>query len=187
MKRSQYQPGPPGEADVRPEGGRWTLVFVRELRHPPQQVWSALTDPAQLREWAPFDSDRDLGRTGEATLTMAGGTGSETLRALVRRAEAPTLLEYTWGEDLLRWELEPSASGTRLTLRHTVEDRNWAPKVAAGWHICLDVADHLMAGEPVGRIVADEARQHGWERLNDAYAVRFGIASTGWPEEAERA
>ncbi len=77
-------------------------------------------------------------------------------------------------------------SGTRLTLRHTIDDRTWIPKIAAGWHICLDVVDHLMAGQPIGRIVADDALHHGWERLNDAYAARLGIASTGWPEEAER-
>jgi uncharacterized protein YndB with AHSA1/START domain len=150
---------------------------VRELRHPPERVWRALTDPEELRQWAPFDADRDLGRTGAATLTMAGGEEPETFAASVRRAEPVTLLEYTWGEDLLRWELEPIGSGTRLTLRHTVDDETWMPMVAAGWHICLDVADTLMAGEPIGRIVADDARNYGWERLNDAYAARFGIPS----------
>lgn len=83
-----------------------------------------------------------------------------------------------------RWELEATASGTRLTLRHTVVDKSWIPRVAAGWHICLDVADYLMAGDPIGRIVADEAKQHGWEQLNAAYSAQLGIANTGWPEEA---
>jgi uncharacterized protein YndB with AHSA1/START domain len=142
-------------------------------------VWRALTDPAELRQWAPFDSDRDLGRTGEATLTLAGAESPETSPASVRAAEPFTLLEYTWGDDVLRWELEPQGAGTRLTLRHTTDDGSWMPKVAAGWHICLDVADYLMAGEPIGRIVAEDAMNYGWERLNSAYGARFGIAGIG--------
>jgi uncharacterized protein YndB with AHSA1/START domain len=180
MQRERYQAGRAGEATVKERDGRWTLVFVRELRHPPERVWRALTDPAELREWAPFDPDRDLGATGSATLLMAGGE-PEPLPATIRRAERPKLLEYTWGDDVLRWELEPSRAGTRLTLRQTVADRSWLTRVAAGWHMCLDVAERAMDGAPVGRIVAADAKQHGWERLEREYAERFGLPSTGWP------
>ena len=96
----------------------------------------------------------------------------------VRRAEPPRVLEYTWGEDLLRWELERTASGTRLTLRHTIGDRDWLSKVAAGWHICLDVADRKMAGQPVSRIVGDAALQHGWQALADMYSTRLEAATS---------
>jgi uncharacterized protein YndB with AHSA1/START domain len=173
MSRKAYRPGPAGHVETHREGHRFTLVFVRELRHPPHRVWTALTDPAELREWAPFDPDRDLGKLGTATLTTAGGDGSEKTPASVRRADPPTLLEYTWDNDVLRWELEPTPSGTRLTLRHTVEDKNWLPRVAAGWHICLDVAERMMAGQPLGRIVAEEAKRHGWEELNAAYSEKL--------------
>ena len=30
-----------------------------------------------------------------------------------------------------------------------------------------------MAGQPVGRIVAEEARQYGWAELHDAYSSRL--------------
>jgi uncharacterized protein YndB with AHSA1/START domain len=95
-------------------------------------VWAALTEPAQLRQWAPYTADRDLGSTGEATLTMIDGDSSEELPASVIRAEPPTLLEYTLATDLLRWELAATDTGTRLTLRHTVKEPAWVPKVAAG-------------------------------------------------------
>jgi uncharacterized protein YndB with AHSA1/START domain len=186
MKRNEYQARSPADVEARHENQRWTLIFVRELRHPPEKVWAALTDPAELREWAPFDADRDLGMTGSATLTMAGGDTPEPLPCSVSRAKRPSLLEYTWGNDILRWELESIPSGTRLTLHHTLDDRTWIPKVAAGWHICLDVADYQMAGQPIGRIVANDARKHGWEQLNDVYAARLGIESTGLPSDAER-
>lgn len=168
-----FRPSPVGDAQVHEEDGRWTLVFVRQLAHEPQRVWRALTDPRELGEWSPFDADRDLGHAGPATLTMAGGDGSERSAITVRRADPPSLLEYTWDEDVLRWELEPAASGTRLTLRHTVADKDWLARVAGGWHICLDVAERMLAGEPVGRIVGEEAKSYGWEDLHTAYAARF--------------
>jgi hypothetical protein len=95
------------------------------------------------------------------------------LPASVRRAEPPTLLEYTWGKDLLRWELAVTDAGTRLTLRHTVEDRDWLPKVAAGWHLCLVVAEHLLDGAPIGAIRGEDAKNYGWEGLHDAYAEKL--------------
>ena len=73
----------------------------------------------------------------------------------------------------MRWELAPSATGTRLTLSHTVSGPEWLPKVAAGWHICLDVADRWLQGNPVGRIAAQDAMQFGWGTLNDSYTARF--------------
>lgn len=181
MSREDYQPGAAAGAHAEEEGERCQLVFVRELKSPPDEVWRALTDPAQLGEWAPFDADRDLGRTGPATLTMAGGSGSESFECVVREAEAPRVLEYSWGNDVLRWELAPLGSGTRLTLRQSLEDRGWLARVAAGWHICLDVAARALEGPPIGRIVAGEARGFGWERLEAEYAEQLGVESQGWP------
>jgi chitodextrinase len=67
-KRDKYQPGPAAGAAVHKEGENWTLVLTRELRHPPAKVWQALTEPEQLREWAPFDADKSLGSTGTVKL-----------------------------------------------------------------------------------------------------------------------
>jgi uncharacterized protein YndB with AHSA1/START domain len=167
------------EVEVRRAGERWELVFTRELRHPPEAVWVVLTDPAELEQWAPFDADRNLGAPGTATLTMADAGGKvtdEKLAAVIKNAERPRELEYSWGDDLLRWELEATGSGqrTHLTLSHTVDDREFISKVAAGWHLCLDVAERLLDGKPTGRIVADDAKRHGWEELRVAYEREMG-------------
>jgi len=139
----KFVPGP--LADVRATT-RWTLVFVRELKHPPEAVWAALTQRDRLAAWAPFTASRDLDELGPATLTMIDRDVTEDLAATVLRVEPPTLLEYTWDDDHLRWELEPTEGGTRLTLHHTVPGRDWLSKVAAGWHLCLDVAERLLDG-----------------------------------------
>jgi uncharacterized protein YndB with AHSA1/START domain len=186
MKQSTFLPGPLADVDCLAGEDGWTLVFVRDLAHPPEEVWEVLTDPSQLREWSPYTADRNLGSLGPATLLMIDGDVTEEFAAEVIRADRPTALEYTWGADLVRWTLAPTEGGTRLTLRHTVESDEWVPKVAAGWHICLAVADRLLAGSPVGPIVGDRAKEHGWEELHDAYAKRLGIAGTGWADPEER-
>lgn len=178
-----FDPGPIAEVHYEAAGDRWTLVFVRDLRHPRESVWAALTQPGQLSEWAPFLAGRDLGTVGEAVLTMVDGDTAEDMAATVHRVERPGLLEYTWGTDLLRWELAATDSGTRLTLRHTIDNRDWAPKLAAGWHLCLVVAEHLLDGAPIAPIRGADARNFGWEALNEAYAEKLGIPLSGFPEQ----
>jgi uncharacterized protein YndB with AHSA1/START domain len=174
--REEYTPGPASGAQVRKDGEKWTLVLVRELRHPPEKVWQALTDPAQLREWAPFDADTSLGSAGSRVkLTTVGAPTPHVTETTVARADAPTLLEYNWGGQHIRWQLEPLGAGTRLTLWHNI-DRGFIAMGAAGWHICFDVLERLLAGQPIGRIVGPEVMKFdGWQRLNAEYAQQFGM------------
>jgi uncharacterized protein YndB with AHSA1/START domain len=169
-----YKPGPATGSQVRKAGENWTLIVVRELRQSPATVWQALTDPAQLREWAPFDADRALATVGPVKLSTVGTPTPVVSETRVTRAEPPSLLEYRWGDNDLRWHLEPFGEGTRLTLWHNI-GRRFVAMGAAGWHICLDVLDRLLAGKPIGRIVGAEAMKFDWPRLNAEYAEQFGI------------
>src|SRR2546426_854635 len=180
--REQYAPGAASGAEVRKDGEKWTLVLVRDLPHPPAKVWKALTDPEHLREWAPFDSDRNLGTVGTAKLSTVGAPTPHVSETQVKRADAPKVLEFSWGEQDIRWELEPLAGGgTRLTLWHNI-DRRFISMGAAGWHICFDVLERLLAGQPIGRIVGAEAMKFGgWQRLNAEYAKQFGVETPGRP------
>ena len=174
IDRAQYLPGPASGAQVRKaEGERWTLILVRELRHSPEKVWEALTDPEHLREWAPFDADANLGSAGTVKLTWVGTPTAVETR--VTRADAPKVLEY--GD--MRWELEASGSGTRLTLWHSI-DRRFISWGAAGWHICCDVLDRLLSGTPVGRIVGADAIKFDWQRLVAEYGQQFGVEAPKW-------
>jgi len=179
--REHYAPGEATGAEVRKEGEKWTLVLVRDLSHPPPKVWKALTNPEDLREWAPFDSDRSLAAVGAVTLSTVGAPKPQVSETRVTRAEAPKVLEYNWGGNDIRWELEPlGAGGTRLTLWHNI-DRGFIAMGAAGWHICLDVLDRLLADHPIGRIVGPEAMKFGWPRLNAEYAKQFGVETPAGP------
>ena len=178
--REQYTPGP-ASAEVRKDGEKWTLILVRELRHSPEKVWQALTDPAHLREWAPFEIDGSLDTVGTTVKLTWVGTNTP-FETTVTRADAPKLLEY--GD--IRWELESIDGGTRLTLS-TKLDRRFISMGAAGWHIALDVLDHLLSGTPISRIAGAEAMKFaGWQRLNAEYAKQFGIEVPSWPPNAPK-
>src|SRR5258706_16066046 len=175
--REQYAPGPASGAQVRKDRvqkdeEKWTLILVRELRHSPEKVWQALTDPAHLREWAPFEADGTLGTVGTVKLTWVGTP--TPLETRVTRADAPQVLEY----NDTRWELEALGGGTRLTLWHKI-DRRFISMGAAGWHISFDVLDHLLSGTPIGRMAGAEATKFGWQRLRDEYAQQFAVETPG--------
>lgn len=173
-----YTPGPARGPQVKkdsPQKDKWTLILIRELRHSPEKVWQALTDPAHVREWAPFVVDGSLGKVG-ATVNLTWVGKPTPIETRVTRADAPDLLEY--GD--IRWELEAVGSGTRLTLWHAI-DRRFVSWGAAGWHISFDVLDRLLAGKPIGRIVgADAMKSAGWQRLVAQYAKQFDSEPPKW-------
>ncbi len=179
---AQYSPGPASGAQVRKDGERWTLILVRELRHSPEKVWKALTDPVHLHEWAPFEVDGPLDTVGAKIKLPWVGTGNVS-ETRVTLADAPHVLEY---HDI-RWELEPAGSGTRLTLWHSI-DRRFVAWGAAGWHICFDVLDRLLSGTPYRRIAGPDAMQtEGWQRLVAEYAQQFGSEPPKWsPKPAQK-
>ncbi len=177
--REQYDAGPARGAQVNKQGEEWTLILVRELRHAPEKVWQALTDPVHLREWAPFESDGSLATIGNRVkLTTVAAPTAQVSETTITRADSLRLLQYNWGEREIRWELEPLDDGTRLTLWHNI-DRRFISWGAAGWHICLDVLNHFLGGTPIGRIVGGEATKFGWQRLNVEYAKMFGMETSG--------
>ena len=178
----QYVPGPASAAQVRKDGEKWTLILVRELRHSPEKVWQALTDPVHLLEWAPFVADGKLGTVGSMVNLTWVGTGT-SLETKVTRADAPRLLEY----NDIRWELEACGGGTRLTLWHNI-DRRFISWGAAGWHICFDVLDRLLSGTPIGRIAGRDAmKRRAWQRLTAEYARQFAAETpNSLPQTAQQ-
>ena len=180
--RDQYTPGPASGAQVRKDDGpKWTLILVRELRHSPQKVWQALTDPIHLREWAPFEVDGNLSTVG-ATVKLTWVGTPTPIETRVTRADAFKVLEY----NDIRWEFEAVAGGTRLTLWTSI-DRRFISMGAAGWHISLDVLDRLLSGTPIGRIAGGDAMKFaGWQRLNAEYAKQFGVETPGWTSDAPK-
>jgi uncharacterized protein YndB with AHSA1/START domain len=160
-------------------------VIPREFPNSATEVWSLITKPTELGAWAPYTADRDLSRVGRATVTMLDGENAVQvdLPSVVFTADAPRILEYSWGDDTVTWtveELETDARSprTRLTLRQTLADSAMASAVAAGWHLCLDVAVGVLDGHPKPAIRGMDAMEFGWADLNRRYAAKLGVEPT---------
>jgi uncharacterized protein YndB with AHSA1/START domain len=159
-----------GTVHKRADG--FQLRFERQLRHPVETVWAALTTPAQLTQWfAPGEMELRLG--GRVHLAFTDGEG--VVDGRVTAIAPPALLEFTWtdnGKDLgfVRWELIGDGSGTRLVLTHTVPEaaRDFGLPALAGWHTLLEQLVALLDGQPFPR--------NRWQELHDDYA-QAGVMS----------
>ena len=94
-----------------------------EYPHPPERVWTALTDPRAIAEWLmPNDFEARLGHRFQFRMTNARGWSGIVDREVIR-VEAPRRLAYTWKSDkvdtVVEWTLEPTATGTRVALHHS--------------------------------------------------------------------
>jgi uncharacterized protein YndB with AHSA1/START domain len=163
------------DAILQDAHGRSVLRFERLLRHPPEKVWKALTELDELRAWhpSPFELEPVLG----GVVRYLPPDGDAFGDGEVTEYHPPRVLAYTWGEDQLRWELEPREEGCLLVLTHVFDDRFKAARDAAGWHLCLDALSSSLDGAPSRRKGDDEGVPPGWRELNRAYEEQFGIPS----------
>ena len=99
-----------------------TISFEFDLRHSPEKVWRALTDPVLLAEWLLPVIDLDLEPGAPFTFKTQPYPGWDgTVNCRMLEIEAQRKLRYTWvvGEMLdtvVTFTLTPTASGTRLSL-----------------------------------------------------------------------
>ncbi len=133
------------------ENGRTVLRMERALRHPPEKVWRALTEPSELAGWFPAAVDLDLRLDGKITFTFEGEAQDDENAGVIRAYDPPHLLEYNWGAEIQRWELTATADGCLLKLTSTYDDRPGSASFTAGWTLCLDALDHVLGGSNVPR------------------------------------
>lgn len=158
---------------------RARLEYRRHLDHAPERVWQALSDPGELAAW--FPTTIDGAREAGAALTFRfEHIELDPMHGEMLRFEPPSMLEFTWGGDLLRFELEPDGDGTVMTFSVTFEELGKATRDGAGWHQSLDALERLLAGERSREYDAGH-----WRTLRDNYAERFGPEASvlGPPQE----
>jgi uncharacterized protein YndB with AHSA1/START domain len=126
------------------------VVFERRLAAPRERVWRALTDPDELAGWL-AQAEIDLRVGGAVVLKFHDGDNVE--RGTITELREPEVLAYTWNEgktdSLVRFELQPDGTGTRLTLRHTFEGEADLPSYGGGWHHHLELLVAQTAGAPI--------------------------------------
>jgi uncharacterized protein YndB with AHSA1/START domain len=146
-------------------GAQWRLRFTRELSHPPEKVWRAITDPGRRAAWFPDEVTGDFTVVG-APLTFVHPGGEFDGEVLA--CTPPALLEIRWGSDVIRFEIVPAGDGCTLTLIDTFDEVGKAARDAAGWHECLDNLEHELDGT---RPLAPGER---WKQVHAAYVEALG-------------
>src|SRR3954453_11161504 len=137
-------------ADLETDGGRAQLRYTRTFHHPPEKVWRALTEPDHIREWFPSDIEGERAAGAKLRFVFREGEGP-VIEGEMLAYDPPSLLEMRWGDDVLRFELEPDGpdgSGTRLTFFDTFPEVGKAARDAAGWHACLAALEADLDGQP---------------------------------------
>ncbi len=161
--------------------GEVTLRFTRRLPHPPAKVWRALTEPEHLAAWFPTTVEGDLTpgstlRYNFREMNLPGFEGS------VLACDPPTLLEFNWGDERLRFELKADSQGTVLMFSASFAEIGRAARDAAGWHTCLDLLGYDLAGEQ-----APWPQDDRWRQVHRDYVRVLGpeAATIGPPAEWE--
>jgi len=168
------------EGRLEQVGDRWQLHFTRRLPHPPEKVWRALTEPEHLKEWFPNDIEGER-KEGATLRHVFRNDEAPVMQGEMLRFDPPALLEFSWGDDLLRFELRADDDGktTVLDLVDVLEDIGKGARDGAGWHVCLDALEQHLQGEST-----DTQDGNVWKPVHEAYVKQFPpeASTIGVPE-----
>jgi len=156
-------------ANLKKTDVHYVARFERQLKHPASEIWSFLTENEKLALWFTELRVEDLREGGLIKFDMQDGTFEEmTITAL----QHESVLEFTWAEDSVRFELYPNSEGCLLVLNETIRTLTpHTPRDLAGWHVCLDVIQHLLDGTTL------ESRKAEWNVWYERY--REAISKLG--------
>ena len=95
-----------------------TVTVEREIAHPPEKIWRALTQPHLIAEWLMKNDFVALPGHG---FTLTGDWGSVACEVI--EVEPNRTLSYTWDamglESTVTWTLRPSGTGTHLRMEQS--------------------------------------------------------------------
>jgi uncharacterized protein YndB with AHSA1/START domain len=158
--------------------GRWQVRFTRTLPHPQEKVWRALTEPEHLEAWFPTTIEGER-KAGAKLVFSFTDQPFPPFEGEMVTFDPPSVMEFWWGDDLIRFELQPAGDATELTLIDVIDELGKAARDAAGWHTKLDVLEFHLRGEQ-----APPEVENRWEDYNRDYVEAFPpeAASIGPPE-----
>jgi len=92
-----------------------SVVVERDISHPPQKIWRALTQPHLIAEWLMKNDFQPVVGHG---FKLSADWGSVDCQ--VQTVEPEKALSYTWAayglESVVTWTLTPTSTGTRLRM-----------------------------------------------------------------------
>lgn len=124
-----------------------SVVVERELPHPPEKIWRALTQPQLIEEWLMKNEFKPA--VGHA-FSLRADWG--TVECRVRTVEPNRTLSYTWDatplESFVTWTLTPTETGTMLRMEQTgfrQDQPMFYGGAKMGWPKFLDKLEDVLA------------------------------------------
>ena len=127
-----------------------SVVVEREIPHPPEKIWRALTEPHLIEEWLMKNEFKPV--VGHR-FNLSAEWGSVACQVLA--VEPNKTLSYTWGDDVLKsvvtWTLTPKGTGTNLRMEQSgfpPDQPRYYGGAKAGWPRFLANLEQVLA--PMG-------------------------------------
>lgn len=112
-----------------------SVVVEREMPHPPEKIWRALTQPPMIEEWL---MKNDFEPVVDHRFSLRAEWGAVDCRVL--QVEPNRTLAYTWAsydlESTVTWTLTPTSNGTRLRMEQSgfrPDQKQYYQGAQAGW------------------------------------------------------
>jgi uncharacterized protein YndB with AHSA1/START domain len=130
-----------------------TLVIEREMPHPPEKIWRALTQSSLIEEWLmKNDFQAAVGHTFSFRANpVPNWNGIIDGEVLV--VEPNSRLSYSWGsmglKSVVTWTLTPTKGGTHVRMEQSGfrSQEDPAYKGATyGWNKFIGGLEHVVAG-----------------------------------------
>ena len=130
-----------------------TLVIEREMPHPPEKIWRALTQGSLIAEWLMMnDFQPVVGHRFQFRSTPVQNWNG-IIDSEVLLVEPKTRLSYTWVslglESVVTWTLTPTEGGTHVRMEHSGfgSDQDAAYKGATyGWRNFIGKMEQVVGG-----------------------------------------
>jgi len=160
------------DAALTKAGPLLRLNLERHLAYAPEKVWRVLTERELLKQWFPCNIEGDWKVGAALRFEFLHGEGEglseDQLRGEVLAVELHRLLEFRWGNGVIRCELIPDGDGCRLLFSETLDDASWGARNAAGWEMCLDNLELLIEGGTLAKFAWD-----AWRAKFERYKKKF--------------
>ncbi len=124
-----------------------SVVVEREIAHPPEKLWRALTQPHLIEEWLMKNNFKpDVGHRFDLSADWG------VVQCQIQAIEPNKTLTYTWNtkdlESVVTWTLIPTSTGTFLRMEQTgfrPDQQPYYRGAQAGWQRFFGNLEEVMA------------------------------------------